>query len=132
MSDYTDENLKEIYLQELIDNYKNPKNFGKLDDFDYFAHKKNRSCGDEFDLFLKFDDKNKVSKVAFNGQGCAISTASFSIFTEYIKGLTLDELKKLSEDDIFEMLKIEISSGKVNCAILPLGALKKALKIEDE
>ena len=69
----------EFFMQQLMDNYKNPQNIGKLKDFTFFRHQKNPSCGDTFDLFVKIDSKGIISDVKYSGDGCAISTASFSL-----------------------------------------------------
>jgi nitrogen fixation NifU-like protein len=71
----------DIYKENILDHYENPRNFGHLDSFDVRAHDSNPLCGDTFDIEIKFD-KGKVKDVMFSGHGCAISTASASMLTE--------------------------------------------------
>lgn len=68
-----------------------------------------------------------ITDVRFTGQGCAISTASASMLTDEIKGLTLDQVKTLTRDDVFKMLGVPISPARVKCALLSLKAIKSAV-----
>ena len=76
MVDYEDVEEQEFFLEQLMDNYKNPQNQGKIEDYTFFKHQKNASCGDIFDLYVKIED-GKIIDVKYLGEGCAISTASF-------------------------------------------------------
>lgn len=120
---------EQLFLEEVMENYKSPKNFKKLENYDLLQHQKNISCGDTFDLYIKLDEsKNKILEIGFYGEGCAISTASFSMLTSMLKGMTVEDAKKLTQNDIYEMLGIKISPGKMNCALLSLKALHNALE----
>ena len=116
---------QQIYLQQLQENYQEPQNFKKLENYTLFSHTQNTSCGDSFDLYIKLDKNNKIEDIAFNGQGCAISTASFSLLTQKLKGMTIDEAKQLTDKDIYKLIGLRISPGRINCALLPLNALKE-------
>jgi nitrogen fixation NifU-like protein len=69
------ENLEELYQQFIIELYKNPLNFGKLENPDLYAQLHNTTCGDQIELFIKIKD-DKVESAKFSGKGCAISQAS--------------------------------------------------------
>lgn len=116
----------DLYREEILDHYKNPRNFGVLTDFDVRVFEVNTMCGDNIELFLKFS-KGKVSNVSFRSLGCAISTASASLLTEFLKGKAIKEVSKITEIDILKLLGAEISTGRLKCAYLPLVALKKAI-----
>jgi len=118
---------EEIYKENILDHYRNPRNKGVLNDFDLKGDGKNVSCGDKITLFVKFCGREEVKEVGFEGDGCAISQASTSMLTEKIKGLSKDELKLLSPGDIYDMLGIKISPGRTKCALLPYEALSDAL-----
>jgi nitrogen fixation NifU-like protein len=75
---------------------------------------------------LDVDDTGKVSDVKFSGRGCAISQASASMLTESIKGLSLEEVAKLSPDAVLEKVGIGISPTRMKCALLGLKVLKSA------
>lgn len=113
-----------IYRENILEHYKNPDNFGNLSNFDIKIHAYNPSCGDEFEIKLKLE-KNKVKEIKFTGKGCAISTASADILLENIKNKSINEIKNLSEKDLFKFLEVEITPARMNCALLALNALRK-------
>ena len=114
---------EEIYKENLLDHFRNPRNFGNLTEC--ISHKElNPLCGDQLELFIKIDS-NKISDIKFNGKGCAISQASASLLTEFIKGKSLDEAKQVNEDKIKELLGIPISYMRIKCATLSLKILNK-------
>lgn len=113
----------DIYGEIILDYYRNPLNFGKLENPNIVSRDANPLCGDVVEIQLKLD-KSKIADVKFNGQGCAISKASASMLTEFIKGKTLYDIIKISKGDILDLLKIELSPIRIKCALLPLKALK--------
>ena len=122
----------EMYKENIIDHYKHPRNCHELQDFTFQQKELNPVCGDEITLFLKITD-NKVQAVSFIGQGCAISQASISLLTDYLKGKTFDEIKKISKETMFELLGIPISHTRMKCALLSLKALSEGLiKMEEK
>jgi nitrogen fixation NifU-like protein len=119
--------MPSIYQDNVLDHYKYPVNFKKVDDADLDYGDTNPVCGDEIHLYIKFDENKKVVEVGFQGMGCAISTASASMLTELIEDMTLDEMKKLTNEDIKEMLGIPLTPVRLKCAILPLKILEGAI-----
>ena len=65
-----------------------------------------------------------IKDVRFHGRGCAISQASASLLTERLKGISLEEARKISKEDVFEDLGIDISPARIKCALLSLKVLK--------
>ena len=126
------EEIEQIYQENILDHYKNPRNFGKIAKASIHHHEYNPLCGDEIEMFLIIGKDNKVSEVRFHGHGCAISQASASMLTEQIKGKGTEELKKLSKDDIVEMLGIPISPVRLKCALLSLDTLKNSILIYEK
>lgn len=116
-----------IYSELILDHYQNPLNFGKLKNPTAHSYVSNPLCGDEIYLTIIID-KNKVRKVKFIGKGCAVSIASSSMLTEYLKGKSKEELQKIDKDFIIKMLGIELGVNRMKCALLSFEALKK-LKI---
>lgn len=80
----------ELYQELIIDHGTNPRNFQILSDPDYQAEGYNPLCGDQISLFLAVKD-NLITKANFQGQGCAISTASASIMTEVLIGKNIEQ-----------------------------------------
>ena len=112
-----------LYRENILDHYRYPRNYGKLEDADITYHDSNPLCGDEITLYLKVND-GRVVDARFEGHGCAISRASSSMMTEEIIGRTLDELKGWTKEDILDLLGIEVGPVRLKCALLSLKALK--------
>jgi nitrogen fixation NifU-like protein len=116
--------MEDLYRENILDHYQNPRNYGTLDDPDISYEDDNPLCGDVIRIDIKLDDQDRISQVAFSGEGCAISQASASMLTEEIVGKTLDELKQISKDDILDMLGIQLGPVRIKCALLSLKVLK--------
>src|SRR5947208_9942602 len=107
------------YREYILDHYRNPRNYGKLEHPDVHAEDSNPLCGDQVSMDLQIADDH-VTEVRFRGRGCAISQASASMLTEMIEGRTVEEIIQLGKDDILETLGIPISPARTKCAFLPL------------
>ncbi|MFP4530899.1 MAG: Fe-S cluster assembly sulfur transfer protein SufU [Halodesulfurarchaeum sp.] len=109
----------DMYRQQILDHYKNPRNYGELDEPTFSHRGHNPSCGDEleFDVELAADGET-IESVAFRGEGCAISQASASLLGEQLPGMTLEEVQELERDDVIELLGGEISPMRIKCAVL--------------
>lgn len=77
--------LRDLYQEVIIDHSKKPRNFRKLVGFNRRAEGYNPLCGDRFTVYLKVEE-GVIREIAFEGSGCAISTASASMMTEDLKG----------------------------------------------
>ena len=113
----------DMYAEEILDHYRNPKNFGKMENPDKKSRELNPLCGDEYEFHLKIEN-GIIKDVKFSGDGCAISMASASMLSEFIKGKKLDEVRNITEKDILDMLKVEISPARLKCAMLSLSIIK--------
>lgn len=91
------EDLRELYQTVILDHNKAPRNFGKLEDANREADGHNPVCGDKLTVYVRVGDDGRVEDVRFDGHGCAISTASASLMTEFVKGRTLDEIEQAYE-----------------------------------
>ncbi len=119
----------DLYREELLDHYHNPVNYGVLEEADVDIELDNPTCGDMVHFTLRLDNEGRVSDVRFEGHGCVVSMASSSMFTEWIKGKTPQEIAAMNLDDIQEMMGgIRLSMGRVKCAMLPLETVKRGLK----
>ncbi len=113
----------QFYREYILDHYKNPRNFGRLENPDISHEELNPLCGDVIGIDLKVKD-GSIDDVRFHGRGCAISQASASLLTERIKGMSLEEAKKIGKEDVLDELGIEISAARIKCALLSLKVLK--------
>lgn len=118
--------LDDLYQEHIIDHYRHPRNKRTIKNTTLGAKAMNPLCGDVVLLFVRLDG-DVVAEAAFQGDGCAISQAATSMLTEHIHGKTVDDLKRLAPGDIYSMLRIPISPGRVNCALLPYKALEDGL-----
>lgn len=86
--------LKELYRDVILDHNRSPRNFGRLEPADAQAAGHNPLCGDKLTLTLRMQG-DRVLDLRFEGQGCAISTASASLMTEAVKGRSREEIARL-------------------------------------
>ena len=109
----------DMYRQQILDHYKNPRNHGELPDPDFTHVGENPSCGDTIKVDIELaDDDETIERVAFKGDGCAISQAAASLLTEKLPGMSIEELQEMDTDDIVDMLGVEISPMRIKCAVL--------------
>jgi nitrogen fixation NifU-like protein len=123
--------VDDLYREHILDHYGNPRNKGTIEDADLCCEWDNPVCGDTVRLYLRLSG-GRVSDVRFDGEGCVISMASASMFTEEIQDKTLEELRALKDEDIFEMLGITLGPARANCGLLPLRVLEKGLEDLEE
>ncbi|MFC6961304.1 Fe-S cluster assembly sulfur transfer protein SufU [Halocatena marina] len=122
----------DMYRQQILDHYKNPRNYGKLEDPTFSHTGENPTCGDTIRMDVQLADDETIEYVAFSGEGCAISQASASLLTEKLQGLTLDELQELDRDDVVDMLGVEISPMRIKCAVLAEKVAQDGAKIYND
>jgi len=118
--------MDELYRDQILEHYKRPHNFGRVEDPDLEFEDTNPFCGDEQHVTIELDSDEKVAAVAFEGKGCAISTAATSLLTDELVGMSREELLKLPKEFVLELLGIEISATRMKCAMLGLKIVKSA------
>ena len=118
--------MDELYRDQILEHYKRPHNFGRLEEPDLEYEDTNPFCGDEQRVTIRLDDEGRVAEVAFEGQGCAISTAATSLLTDELVGRTREELLALPKEEVLDLLGIEISATRMKCAMLGLKVVKSA------
>jgi nitrogen fixation NifU-like protein len=139
--------LRELYQEVILDHGKNPRNFRDAGPGERTAHGHNPLCGDTIDVHVATED-GVITGVAFQGEGCAISTASASMMTQSLKGKTVEEAERLfrsfhdlltGEGEPGDALgKLEVFAGvrefpvRVKCATLAWHTFKAALDRSDQ
>ncbi|MBW7944761.1 iron-sulfur cluster assembly scaffold protein [Patescibacteria group bacterium] len=121
--------LDDLYLETILEEYAHPKNKKRLEQFDVTVSESNSSCGDQIEVFLKFDPADVIEDVSWQGVGCAISMATASVLSEYLKGKTRAEVALLTKEDLEAMLGLhQIAVGREKCLLLALTAFRKAVE----
>jgi len=114
------------YPKFLMEHFQNPRNVGEMSNPDGVGTVGNASCGDIMQIFIKVND-DKIVEAKFKTFGCGAAIATSSILTERIKGATLDEATKISEETSKEVLS-QLPKEKVPCFTLATDALKLAIE----
>jgi len=115
-----------LYQENILEHYHDPLNHGALSSPTHTHCSLNPTCGDKICIDLVVVE-DVIADISFHGEGCAISQAAASMLTEHVKGTPIATLKKLSKDDILEMLGVELSINRLKCGLLALETAHKAL-----
>ena len=116
----------DMYAETILEHYKHPHNYGELPGKDTEHREYNPLCGDSITIRLIIEN-DTIKDVKFVGRGCAISQAATSLLTDEVKGKTLGEIKKISRQDVIDLLGVEISPARTKCALLGIKTLKLAI-----
>jgi len=137
--------LRDLYQEVILDHNRTPRNFGRLPNANRESEGHNPLCGDRVKVFLHVED-DRIEDIAFQGSGCAISTASASLMTEALKGRTVEEARRLfhgfhglmtSGGDADDLGKLAVFTGvreypiRIKCATLAWHAVQAALEQKD-
>jgi nitrogen fixation NifU-like protein len=123
--------MNDLYQEVILEEYRNPQNFGVMENPDLVLHERNSSCGDEVTIYLKLNKKkDQVTDIKWQGQGCAISMASTSFTSHLTKNASLKKIETFSQKTLEELMGIDdIAIGREKCLLLGLQAIKKALNL---
>lgn len=116
-----------LYSEIILDHFRHPRNYGSLPDPDISYEDFNPLCGDRIRIELKLK-AGVVEYACFRGDGCAISIAAASLLTQLIIGIDIGAVEAISDDQLISELESDINPPRVQCALLPLEALRTGLK----
>lgn len=136
--------LEELYKEVILDHYRAPRNKGRVDPHDVALERNNPLCGDELELFLRYDG-DTLEAVGFEGKGCSISQASASMMTEKIQSLPIKQASELAESikrmmageeegdpnelgDLVSLKGVVKYPVRIKCALLSWNTLLEALE----
>lgn len=114
------------YSDIVIDHFENPRNMGEIPAADGQAEVGNPTCGDVTKIFLKIED-GRIVDVKFKTFGCAAAIASASMTTELIKGKTLEDALKVTNELVAKQLG-GLPAAKIHCSVMAEEALQAAIE----
>lgn len=118
-----------LYQDIILDHYRNPRNHGGLSQATHHGEALNPTCGDrlQMDILVKNDI---IEDVRFSGSGCAISQASASLLTEYVRKKPQKVALALEPKDVLKLLGVSLSPNRLKCGLLSLETLHLAMNQE--
>ena len=120
--------MEDLYRENLLDHYENPRHHGKLEQPDISHEETNPLCGDKIRIDVKLNaDHTQIEQIAFSGDGCIISQASASMLLEEVAGKMLGDVQKLERQDVLDLIGVPLTTARVKCALLGLKVLKSGV-----
>jgi len=118
------------YTAKILEHARQPKNFGRVIDPDVQFEELNPLCGDRIRVELLLVDGGRILEARFSGEMCAIAKGAASILFESLEGRTLAMIVAITDADVLESLAGAIPKNRIQCALLPISALRGAVKSE--
>ena len=118
--------MSDLYREIILEHYKNPQNKGKLLKPDIITEDENPLCGDQLEIHMRIK-QDVLEDISFEGKGCALSIATTSILSEEIKGKKLKDIQKLTRENIYALIGIDVTPARNKCVMLSLTTIKKGL-----
>lgn len=116
----------ELYKEHILQHYRNPRNKRVLADADAKGSESNALCGDDVVVYHKRDKNGVITEMTFMGDGCAISQAAASLFTDCARGKQLRDVAAYTPQDMETILGIPVSPMRSRCAMLPVEAFRNS------
>ena len=105
-----------LYSEKVMDHFTNPRNVGEMPDASCMGEVGNAKCGDIMRIYLKINDDGVITDAKFNTFGCASAIASSSMATEMVKGRTIAEARKLTNQEVVDALD-GLPAQKIHCSV---------------
>ncbi|MCY3778812.1 MAG: iron-sulfur cluster assembly scaffold protein [Chloroflexi bacterium] len=115
--------MQDMFRELILDHARNQRNWGLLEPNDFDHEECNPLCGDRLRLTIRLHEDGTISEVGWDGEGCAISQASASMFGEEIIGIALDDARQINKQQLLDNIGLQLSINRVKCALLPLKVL---------
>jgi nitrogen fixation NifU-like protein len=122
-----EEKPREIYSKEVMEIWKNPKNFGKIENPTHEFSEVNNLCGDDMSVQMIVEN-GVIEEIKFISSGCLVCIVFGSELTEKVKGMKVEDVKKMTNEDLLKLLNVKIHPAKLYCAGLSLDAIQGSLE----
>ena len=116
----------DMYTEELMDHFQNPRNVGKMEEADGIGEIGNPVCGDVTTIYIKVRD-DRIDEIKYQSFGCAAAIATGSMLTEMAKGKTLNEARSITKENVAHELG-GLPEAKMHCSNLAAGGLHAAIE----
>ena len=121
-----------FYTEKILDHARRPRKFGRVVDPDVQFEELNPLCGDRIRVELRLADGGQILEARFSGEMCAIAKGSASILFESVEGRTVAAILGISDLQVLESLAGAIPKNRIQCALLPISALRGAVRVESD
>ncbi len=115
--------MQEMFRELILDHARNQRNWGLLEPNDFDHEECNPLCGDRLRLTLRLGEDGTIEELGWDGEGCAISQASASMFGEALLGMSLADARQINKQQLLDNIGLQLSINRVKCALLPLQVL---------
>ncbi len=119
--------MDSIYRENIIEHYQHPDFKGRLDDPTISGRDANPLCGDDLTIELKISSSGLIQQCSFHGKGCSISQASADILLGEVTGKSVEEVMKMTKEEMLELLGIPLGPVRLKCGLLAFKVIKVAL-----
>lgn len=116
------------YRTIILEEARSPQHYGLLQPADFDHEEHNPLCGDHVHLTLRIDPEGVIREVGWEGAGCAISQASASFFSDRLLGMSVEDARKITREDVLDMIGLPLLPNRQRCALLPLKVLLLGLR----
>jgi nitrogen fixation protein NifU and related proteins len=121
-----------FYTEKILEHARRPQKFGRVVDPDVQFEELNPLCGDRIRVELRLADGGRILEARFSGEMCAIAKGSASILFESVEGRTVAAILGISDLQVLESLAGAIPKNRIQCALLPILALRGAVRVEGD
>jgi nitrogen fixation protein NifU and related proteins len=121
-----------FYTEKILEHARRPRKFGRVVDPDVQFEELNPLCGDRIRVELRLANDGQILEARFSGEMCAIAKGSASILFESLEGRTVGAIGGISDAELLESLAGAIPKNRIQCALLPISALRGAVRDEGD
>ncbi|WP_164104618.1 iron-sulfur cluster assembly scaffold protein [Candidatus Laterigemmans baculatus] len=118
---------RDIYEEHVLPHYEDPYHRGHCEVATHAHEGDNPLCGDVVRVEIELDDEGRVRQAWFEGDGCTVSQSSASMLMERIEGMTVEELKQFSAEDMLALFQASLTPNRQKCCLLSWRVLQAAM-----